>query len=111
MHALDIGSLFFFRFFPERNSRIFQKLPLPVGDLVGMYFKQFGELRDRLVAFDRRQGDFGLEYWIMLSALFSCRLILLLSAVSGSQLGKITTYPPVQFSESSSPFGLVGRWE
>ncbi|MDM7997338.1 MAG: hypothetical protein QUT30_16840 [Acidobacteriota bacterium] len=38
----------------------------------------------------------------MLSALFSCHLILLLSAVSGSQLGKITTYPPVQFSESSS---------
>jgi len=28
--------------------------------------------------------------------------MLLLSAVSGPQLGKITTYPPVQFSESGS---------
>jgi hypothetical protein len=38
----------------------------------------------------------------MISALPSCHLILLLSAVSGPQLGKITTYSPVQFSESRS---------
>jgi hypothetical protein len=62
LHALDIRPFFFFWLFPERNGRIFLELPFPVGDLVGMYFKLFGEFRNRLVALQGRQGDFCLEY-------------------------------------------------
>jgi hypothetical protein len=47
----------------------------------------------------------------MIAAWSLCHLMLLLSAVFSSQLGKITTYPLVQFSESRSINAFENRKE
>jgi hypothetical protein len=83
-------------------SRMLDVQNFSVGDLIGMYLKLFGEFGNRLVALQCRQSDFFLEYRTMIPALSSCHLMLSLSAVSSPKLGKITTYPLVQFSESRS---------
>jgi hypothetical protein len=62
LHALDIRPFFLFGLLPECNGRIFLELPFLVCDLVGMYFKLFGEFRNRLVALQGSQSDFCFEY-------------------------------------------------
>jgi len=64
-----------FRFTTKNACGAFQKLALPLCDLVGMHIKLLRQLRKRLFALDRGQGHLRLEYRCVVPTWTSAHLL------------------------------------